>query len=304
MILRITFLGTSGTTPTVERNPSAILLNFRGERILFDCGEGTQRQMMRAKTGFRNLNNIFITHFHTDHFIGLFGLIETMSLNERKDKLTIYTPRGGKKLIDVFNEMGYFRLDFEIEVIELKNGDSVNGEGYRIECAEVKHNIPCLAYAFVEKNRPGKFNRDRAISLGIPPGPLFKKLQMGEPVIIDGKKILPEEVVGPERKGRKVVYSGDTRPCDAVVDLSRDADLLIHESAFGEDLRERAIETFHSTSLEAGEIARKANVKRLVLTHISPRYDRGDVLISDAKKVFPDVIVAEDLMTLDIKYRD
>jgi len=304
MILRVTFLGTSGTTPTVDRNPSAILLNFGGERILFDCGEGTQRQMMVAKTGFRKLNKIFITHFHTDHFIGLFGLIETMSLNERKDKLTIFTPRGGERLVEVFRKMGYFRLDFEVEVVELRDGETVKGSGYRIECAEVEHNVPCLAYAFIEDNRPGKFNRDKAISLGIPPGPLFKKLQMGECVSINGRMIAPEEVIGPERKGRKIVYSGDTRPCDAVVRLSHDADLLIHESAFGEDMKERAVETFHSTSVEAALIARKANVRNLILTHISPRYDKGDALISDAKKVFPDVAVAKDFMSVDVLYRE
>ena len=304
MILRITFLGTSGTTPTVERNPSAVLLNFGGERILFDCGEGTQRQMMIAKTGFGRLGKILITHFHTDHFIGIFGLIETMSLNERREELNIYTPKGGEKLIDVFRKMGYFRLDFKINVIEVEDGDVIRGRGYRIECAEVEHNIPCLAFAFVEDDRPGKFNRDKAISLGIPPGPLFKKLQMGEPVIINGKVIMPEEVVGPRRPGRKIVYSGDTRPCKAVMRLSKNADVLIHDASFGEDLKGRAIETYHSTAKEAAEIAKKANVRKLILTHISPRYEDGEVLLSDAKGVFSDVIIARDFLTYDVPYRE
>jgi ribonuclease Z len=304
VVLRITFLGTSGTIPTVNRNPSAILINFKGERILFDCGEGTQRQMMKAKTGFRKLNRIFITHFHTDHYLGLFGLLETMSLQDRSEAIHIFGPEGISELIHVFRRLGYTNMGYPIHVHELKEGDTVEGDGYKVICCRAEHNIPCNAYAFIENDRPGKFNRKKAEKLGIPPGPLFKKLQMGEPVEINGKIIHPEEVVGNRRRGRKVVYSGDTRPSQKIVELAKDADLLIHEACFTEDLKEWAVETYHSTAKEAGEIARRSKVKRLILTHISPRYDNGEALIIEAEKEFSNVDIASDFMTIEIQYPD
>lgn len=304
MLLKITFLGTSGTIPSVERNPSAILIQFEGERILFDCGEGTQRQMMIAKVGFRNLNNIFITHMHTDHFIGCFGLIETMSLNERREKLTFYTPNA-TFLEKLFKTFGYQYLDFPIEVVELKDGDIVKFKNFKILAFETDHIIPSLGYALIENERRGKFNRERAEELGIPPGPLYAKLVRGESITINGKTITPDMVIGKPRKGRKIVYTGDTRPCKRTLEVAMNADVLIHDASFSSELQEWAVESKHSTAREAAEIAKKAKVKKLVLTHISARYSKDPLpLLNEAKEIFENTIIAEDFLSFEVKYPD
>ena len=304
MLLKITFLGTSGTIPSVERNPSAILIQFEGERILFDCGEGTQRQMMIAKVGFRNLNNIFITHMHTDHFIGCFGLIETMSLNERREKLTFYTPNAAF-LEKLFKTFGYQYLDFPIEVVELKDGDVVKFKNFKILAFETDHIIPSLGYALIENERRGKFNRKRAEELGIPPGPLYAKLVRGESITINGKTITPDMVIGKPRKGRKIVYTGDTRPCKRTLEVAMNADVLIHDASFSSELQEWAVESKHSTAREAAEIAKKAKVKKLVLTHISARYSKDPLpLLNEAKEIFENTIIAEDFLSFEVKYPD
>ncbi len=304
MLLKITFLGTSGTIPSVERNPSAILIQFEGERILFDCGEGTQRQMMIAKVGFRNLNNIFITHMHTDHFIGCFGLIETMSLNERREKLTFYTPNA-TFLEKLFKTFGYQYLDFPIEVVELKDGDIVKFKNFKILAFETDHIIPSLGYALIENERRGKFNRKRAEELGIPPGPLYAKLVRGESITINGKTITPDMVIGKPRKGRKIVYTGDTRPCKRTLEVAMNADVLIHDASFSSELQEWAVESKHSTAREATGIAKKAKVKKLVLTHISARYSKDPLpLLNEAKEIFENTIIAEDFLSFEVKYPD
>ncbi|RLI76211.1 ribonuclease Z [Archaeoglobales archaeon] len=304
MLLKITFLGTSGTIPSVERNPSSILIQFGGERILFDCGEGTQRQMMMAKAGFRKLDNIFITHLHTDHFIGCFGLIETMSLNERRNKLTFYSPNA-KFLESLFKAFGYKYLDFPIEVVELKDGDVIKFKNFKVVAFKTDHIIPSLGYALIEDERRGKFNRQKAEELGIPPGPLYAKLVQGESIEINGKIITPEMVIGKPRKGRKIVYTGDTRPCEKTVEIAKDADVLIHDASFTFDLKEWAIESKHSTAREAAEIAKKANVKKLILTHISARYSKDITpLLSEAKEIFENTVIAEDFMSFEVEYED
>ncbi|RLI79300.1 ribonuclease Z [Archaeoglobales archaeon] len=304
MLLKITFLGTSGTIPSVNRNPSAILIQFGGERILFDCGEGTQRQMMISRVGFRNLNNIFITHLHTDHFIGCFGLIETMSLNERKNKLTFYSPNA-KFLESLFKVFGYHYLDFPIEVVELRNGDVVEFKNFKVIAFKTDHIIPSLGYALVENERRGKFNRKRAEELGIPPGPLYAKLVRGESVEVGGKIITPDMVIGKPRRGRKIVYTGDTRPCSRTVEMARDADVLIHDASFTTDLIEWAMESKHSTAREAAELAKKANAKMLILTHISARYSKDtSPLLNEAKEIFENTVVAEDFMSFEVGYSD
>ena len=304
MLLKITFLGTSGTIPSVERNPSAILIQFEGERILFDCGEGTQRQMMIAKVGFRNLNNIFITHMHTDHFIGCFGLIETMSLNERREKLTFYTPNA-TFLEKLFKTFGYQYLDFPIEVVELKDGDIVKFKNFKILAFETDHIIPSLGYALIENERRGKFNRERAEELGIPSGPLYAKLVRGESITVNGKTITPDMVIGKPRKGRKIVYTGDTRPCKRTLEVAMNADVLIHDASFSSELQEWAVESKHSTAREAAEIAKKAKVKKLVLTHISARYSKDPLpLLNEAKEIFENTIIAEDFLSFEVKYPD
>ncbi|WP_048125511.1 ribonuclease Z [Methanosarcina lacustris] len=303
-MLRIIFLGTGGSLPTRNRNPSAVMVNREGELILFDCGEGTQQQMMRAKTGMMSLSSIFVSHFHADHFLGIPGLIQTMSFLGRKEPLTIYGPEGTGKFIELFKALGYFNLKYEIRGVELSPGDTVEGERYVVRALKTEHSIPSLGYALVENPRLGRFNREKAIELGVSPGPLFAKLQRGSPVEVDGRFVRPEEVMGIPRSGRTVVYTGDTRPCKAVLEASRDADLLIHDSSFADEMADWAEESMHSTAGEVAALAKEAGVRKLVLTHISSRYtDDVEPILKDSKKVFENVIVAEDLMELEIPYR-
>lgn len=303
-MLRIIFLGTGGSLPTRNRNPSAVIVNLKGELLLFDCGEGTQQQMMRAKTGMMSLSSIFVSHFHADHFLGIPGLIQTMSFLGRKEPLTIYGPEGAREFTEFFKVMGYCNLKYEVRGVELKPGDIVEGKDYVVRALKTEHSTPSLGYALIENPRPGRFNRERAVELGVPPGPLFAKLQKGSPVEINGKIVKPEEVVGAPRPGRTIIYTGDTRPCEAVLEASRDVDILIHDGSFADEMADWAEESMHSTAGEVAALAKKAGVRKLVLTHISSRYtdDVGPILI-DSKKLFENVIVAEDLMELEVPYR-
>ncbi len=305
MLLKVTFLGTSGTVPSVNRNTSAIFVQFGSHRFLFDCGEGTQRQMMIAKVGFRNLDHIFITHLHTDHFAGLFGLLETMSLNERTRELRIYCPRP-KVLRAIFDIFGYDGLNYPISVEQMNDGDELRFENFRIVAFKTEHIVPSVGYAVIEDERRGKFDREKAEKvLGIPPGPLYSKLARGESVVWKGKVITPDMVLGEPRRGRKIVYTGDTRPTSRTVEIARNADLLIHDASFSEELKDWALESGHSTAKEAAEVARAANVRKLVLTHISARYSKDPTpLLKEAKEVFSETIVAEDFMNIEVRYED
>ena len=304
-MLRVTFLGTGGSLPTPERNPSAIIVNREGELMLFDCGEGTQQQMMRAKTGMKALSSIFITHFHADHILGIPGLIQTMSFHGRTEPLKIYGPHWVHEFAKILSALGYYKLRFEIDAIDLNPGDIIKRDDYSIMALKTEHSIPSLGYALIENERIGKFNRQKAIDLGVQPGPLFSKLHRGESIEVDGKTIHSADVVGDGRPGRKIVYTGDTRPCKAILEASKDADLLIHDSTLASDQQEWAIESMHSTAQEAAALAKEANVLRLVLTHISSRYsDDATQLFEEAKDIFENVVVAEDMMELDIPYRD
>jgi ribonuclease Z len=303
-MLRVTFLGTGGTLPTPNRNPSAILINREGELLLFDCGEGTQQQMMRAKTGMK-INSIFITHFHADHFLGIPGLIQTMSFNGRTEPLEIYGPEWTKQFVNLLIQLGYFKLGFVINAHELEDGEIIDKGDYFIKAVGTDHGIPSLGYVIEEKGRVGRFNREKAIKLGVPVGPLFSKLQKGEPVIIGGKTILPSMVIGKGRPGRKIVYTGDTRPCDSIEKASAKADLLIHDGTLADELKDWAIKTKHSTAGEAARLAKKAKVKQLILTHVSSRYSEStEPLMDDAKKVLETVKIAEELMEIEIPLSD
>jgi len=298
-MLKIVFLGTAGAIPSVERNTSAIFLQYSGHRILFDCGEGAQRQMMIARLGFRNLDHIFITHMHTDHFIGIFGLIETLSLNGRKKDLNFYTPNPDilKALFDIF---GYENLEFGIKVNRVSDGDEIKFPEFKIIAFKTEHIVNSVGYALVEKDSR-KFDREKALALGIPPGPIYAKLKRGETVLWQGKIVTPEMVLGEIKKGRKVVYTGDTRPCERTVEVAKDADLLIHDASFSEELKDWAVESGHSTAKEAAEIAKMANVKKLILTHISARYSKNpEILVNEAKSVFENVELARDLLELKL----
>ncbi|MCQ6963057.1 ribonuclease Z [Methanolobus chelungpuianus] len=304
-MLRVIFLGTGGSLPTPERNPAAIMINREGELLLFDCGEGTQQQMMRAKTGMKSLSSIFITHFHADHILGIPGLIQTMSFQGRTEPLKIYGPHHVHEFARILSALGYYKLRFEIDAVDLEPGDVVKRDGYSIHALKTHHSVPSIGYALIEDERVGRFNRERAIELGVPPGPLFSKLHRGEQVEVKGRIILPEEVVGEPRPGRKIVYSGDTRPCQEVLEASRDADLLIHDATLANDQQEWALESMHSTAEEAARLAKEANVSRLILTHISARYsENAEPLLTEAKKVFGNVTIAQDLLETEVVLRD
>ncbi|MDW7731335.1 MAG: ribonuclease Z [Methanolobus sp.] len=304
-MLRVIFLGTAGSLPTTTRNTSATMINLEGELMLFDCGEGTQQQMMRAKTGMKALSSIFISHFHADHILGIPGLIQTMSFHGRTEALRIYGPHWVHEFVRILSALGYYKLRFDIEGIDLEPGDIVKRDGYSIHAIGTEHSVPSLGYALVEEKRTGRFNREKAIELGVPPGPLFSKLHNGEAVEVDGRTILSEEVVGQARPGRKIVYSGDTRPCSGILEASRDADLLIHDGTLAKDQQEWAIESMHTTAEEAAQLAKEANVRHLILTHISSRYsDDVTPLLEEAKAVFENVSVAEDMMEIEVPYLD
>lgn len=304
--MEVIFLGTTSAIPSKSRNHTAIVLKAFGEVILFDCGEGTQRQMTIAKISPMKIDKIFISHLHGDHILGLAGIIQSMGFRGRDEPLNIYGPVGIKKMVENIFNIGYFVINFNIYVFEYK-GDRIekiiDNKDYTISCIKTKHAISNLSYSLVEKKKP-RFLKDEAIKLGVVPGPDFKKLHNGLEVEVNGNIIKPEQVLGPERTGIKLVYSGDSRPCDEMVELAEDADLLIHESTFDESDRERAIETSHSTSKEAATIAKNANVKELVLTHISPRYLNTKNIEESAKKVFKNTKIAYDFMKIELKKTD
>lgn len=304
-MLHVVFLGTAGSLPTPERNPSAVLVNREGEMMLFDCGEGTQRQMMRARTGMMRLDHIFLTHLHADHILGVPGLLETMAFQGREEPLTIAGPKHTIDLVEKFSTICYFSRDFEVRAMDLEPGDVVRMDGYQVEAIETQHSVPSIGYCLKEDERLGRFNREAAIALGVPPGPLFGKLQHGQEVLVDGKAVRPDQVMGPPRPGRKIVYTGDTRPCRTVEAASKGADLLIHDCALANDMADWARDTKHSTAGEAAQLARRAGVRQLVLTHISSRYSEDiSPLLKDAKTAFEKTLVAEDLMMVEIRLRD
>ena len=300
-MMKVTLIGTSCGVPTKERGLPCVALQREGEMILFDCGEGTQRQMMRFGMSFMKISSIFITHFHGDHFLGLFGLLQSMSFFGREEQLTVFGPRGIVEICRTAASIGHFKPGFEIVAKELGDGDQVQFNGYRVTASRVDHIVPTLGYALEEDVRPGRFDLEKAKALGIPEGRLYKELQMGREIQLGGRTIRPEDVMGPPRPGRKFVYLGDVRPCPEAVELSTNADLLVTEATFCEDLAERAEETGHSTVKGACGIARRAGAKRLLLTHFSPRYSREDIL---AEVDFDPVFIGEDGMSLEIPYPD
>ncbi len=297
--MEIIFLGTSSAVPTLERNHPSIALRAFAEVMLFDCGEGTQRQLIEAKISPMKITKIFISHFHGDHILGLGGLIQSLGFRGREKDLDIYGPKGLHKIINAISSFGYFQINYNLNIHEIQDGTVIETEDYVVECAKVEHNIPSYAYSIREKKKP-LFLREKAEELGIPPGPLYGKLHNGEEVEFEGRIIKPEQVLGEAKKGNKISYSGDTRPCEAMIRLARDSDILIHESTYEAEDYQRAVDNAHSTSVEAAEIAREANVNELVLTHISTRYTSDENILSEAQKVFKNTKVAKDYMKIDL----
>jgi ribonuclease Z len=302
--LSIRFLGTVASRPTVERGVSALALVRGGETMLFDCGEGTQRQMMRYGVSFA-LNDIFITHWHHDHFLGLLGLLRTLALQDRTDPLRIWGPRGGNRMLRQAELLGPDRLTFPLEVTELTAGQPLRRGEYQIVPYQVDHRgAQALGYAIVEDERRGRFDPDMARAIGIPEGPMWGRLHRGDAVTLaDGRTVTASTLVGPTRPGRTVVYTGDTRPCAATEDIARAADVLVHEATFGDEEAERAVDTGHSTAREAAGVASRCGAKRLILTHVSARYSRDtSELELQAREVFSDTIVARDGTEIDVPF--
>ncbi len=302
-MLSVTFLGTGAACPTIERNVASLAIQREGETLIFDCGEGTQRQMMRYGVGF-SFREIFFTHYHSDHILGITGLVRTMGLLDRTAPLTLYGPRGASRVLGGLLTVGIERSKFPVEIVEIRPGDRLSRHAYDIVVFETEHRADTVGFALAEHDRPGRFNVTQARELGIPEGPLWGQLHKGNAVTLpDGRTIDPSQLVGPPRPGRTVVYSGDTRPIPQVTEAARGADLLVHEATFSDEERARAVETGHSTASDAARIARDAGVRRLVLTHISARYSReAPELVEEARAIFPDVTVARDGLALDVPF--
>ena len=304
-MLKITFLGTGGALPSRDRNPASIIVNREGELLLFDCGEGSQRQMMIAKSGLGKISAIFLSHYHGDHILGLPGLLQTMGFYDREEKLEIYGPDGLLEILEAFEKLGTHALYPIIPKI-LAPGDIVKRDGYTVKAVRADHDRPALGFVLEEDPRPGRFDREKAVELGVKPGPAFSKLHRGENITLpNGTIVYSKDVVGPTRSGRKISYSGDTRETDVFFYESEGADVVIHEATFISDMAERANEYGHSTAKGAAKMAKRYNIRQLVLTHLSPRLtDEEESVYEDAATEFENVIVAEDLMEIDVEFRD
>ena len=307
MSLTVRFLGTSASRPTVERNVSSVVVIREGETLMFDCGEGTQRQMMRYGTSF-SLRDIFFTHMHADHMLGVIGLFRTLALQGREEAMTLWGPPGSENLLRRAIQIGSERESFPMEYREITADTPVKRKDYSIVPFPVDHGAGrvALGYAIVEDMRLGRFNPDLAREMGIPEGPMWGLLHRGQSVTLaDGRVIDAATLVGPTRPGRRVVFTGDARPSEATVEAARDADLLVHEATFSDEEQQRAADTGHSTAREAATVAATANVKQLALTHLSARYsmNAGD-LLKEAKEVFENTVIARDGMEIEVPFSD
>ena len=298
--MKVVFLGTSGSMPTPERSSSSVAVKIGRGVVLLDCGEGTQRQMVAAHIGFSRVKLIFITHLHGDHVLGVPGLLQSMTLQRREEPLDVFGPRGLHAFLQgVSSTLG--GPGFPVAVHEIHEPGVVHEwKGFKVEACRAEHRLEAWSYAITENPRPGRFHPERARALGVPEGVLWKRLQDGEDITLDGNIVRSLDVSDPPRQGRRIVYTGDTRPSDNVVELASGVDLLIHAATFGDELLERAAEDGHSTASQAAGVAARAGVKRLVLTHISSRYGDTGPLLEAAKKVFPDTQIAVDLLEVDV----
>ena len=303
MDLDIVFLGTSGSLPTARRAPSATLVRRGGQRLLFDCAEGTQRQLLRSDVGLVELEEIFLTHFHADHYLGLPGMLKTFALRGRELGITIYGPHGLENLFDSLRRI-FGRLPFPHRLVELRPGEVLERGDHRIETFEVDHGVAAIGYALVEQPRPGRFDVLRADALGVPPGRERGQLQRGETITLaDGRTVVPGDVLGPPRPARKIVLTGDTAPTRSVIEAALEADVLVHEATFCEEERERAADTLHSTAADAATVAHAAGVRLLALTHLSNRYFGPDVA-EEARSIFLRTEVPRDFDVIDVPYRE
>jgi ribonuclease Z len=299
--LDLVFLGTAGSMPSAQRSASATLLRRGGDRLLVDCAEGTQRQLLRSDVGLVDLSEIFLTHLHADHYLGLPGMLKTFALRGRDAPLTIHGPAGLRELMSTLRRV-FGRVTYPLELVELAPGDTLPRDEYVIRTFRVEHTVPGVGYALVEDDRPGRFDLEAATALGVPDGPARGALQRGEPVTLaDGSVVRPEQVLGEKRAGRKIALTGDTGPAASVVDAVTGFDVLVHDATFCADERERARETGHSTAGEAALVAREAGVRLLALTHLSSRYGGRDVE-QEATELFPRAVVPRDFDLIDVPF--
>ena len=301
-IIELTFLGTASAIPTKSRNHASIVLKVYDRTLLFDCGEGTQKQIMNSNVSPMKIDDIYITHLHGDHILGLPGIIQSLAFRGRTRPLNIYGPQGIVQLVEHIKKLGYYTIAYELIVHEIEDDDTIiyQQNNFLIKAMRMKHTVTNYAYKIEEIKQP-KFIRSKAIKLGIPPGPLFGKLQAGKNIELNGQEIKPEQVLGPPRKGVKLVYSGDTIPQERMIYFAKDVKVLIHEATFDKNYKDKAIENGHTIAEDAAIIAREANVEQLILTHLSNRYTSSETLENEAKEIFENTVYAEDLMTVKIE---
>jgi ribonuclease Z len=301
--LDVVFLGTAGSMPTAQRSPAALMIRRGGDRLLFDCAEGTQRQLLRSSVGLVDLREVFLTHFHADHVLGLPGMLKTFALRGRDQPLEVYGPRG---LVDLIGSLRRVvgKLTYDVRLVELSPGDVLERDGYRLATFAVAHGMSAIGWSLIEATRPGRFDVEAADALGVPSGPERGALQRGERIALaDGRTVEPEQVLGPPRPGRKIVLTGDTAPSDQVVEAAWGSDVLITEATFSDEERDRAAETKHQTATQAADAARRANVRLLALTHLSSRYS-GPEIAREARALFPDTIVPRDFDVVVAPYAE
>ena len=303
MDLDIVFLGTAGSMPTAQRAPAALLVRRGGDRLLFDCAEGTQRQLLRSSVGLVDLPEIFLTHFHADHVLGLPGMLKTFSLRGRELPMDVYGPRGlGDLMSSLKRVVG--KLSYELQLIELEPGDVLERDGFRLAAFAVAHGVTALGWSLIEATRPGRFDVEVADALGVPNGPERGRLQHGEAVTLaGGTTIAPEQVVGPPRPGRKLAITGDTAPSETIVEAAWGAEVLVTEATFSEEEAERARETMHQTAAQAADVAKRADVRLLALTHLSNRYF-GPEIAREAREIFPETVVPRDFDVVEVPFEE
>jgi len=299
--MKLVFLGTSASQPTEDRGLSCICLEREGEILMFDAGEGAQRSYLKSGLGWNKKMKIFVTHLHGDHCIGILGLLQTMTLQRRTEKIEIYGPEGIDEFIAANIKVLNFGLSFPVMISSIEEGIVADEKTYTVIACNADHSVPAFSYVFQEKGKPGRFHPDKAKELGVPEGNLWNKLQNGEEITVEGKTVKPSDVLGEKRPGKKIGVSGDTRPTKKLEEFFKDCDYLSFDSTFLDELKERAIETYHSTSKEVATLAKNANVTNLILTHFSARYQDESVLADEAKTIHDSVIAAKDLLEIEIK---